>query len=109
MSGIGFKKMGKPMEKPKPTKTQRKKEIEILLRQGLSQTHIARLYGLSVSSISLYAKELRIPGNRDWYKSRNLIIEMYVHQGMRQVDIARKLGITRQRVSEIVKKYAHVQ
>ena len=98
------------MEKPNRTqkKSLRKKEIERLLRQGLSQTQIARLYGLSISSISLYARELMIPGNTDWYKSRNTILDLY-RSGMKQVEIARKLHLSRQRVSEIVNKYAHVR
>ena len=85
-------------------KAVRKKQVKELIEQGLTQTEIAKLYGLSVSSISLYAKELNIFNNNfKWYVTRNKILEMYTN-GMKQSDIAKKLKISRQRVSQVIKK-----
>lgn len=85
-------------------KAERKKQVKELIEQGLTQTEIAKLYGLSVSSISLYAKELNIFNNNfKWYVTRNKILEMYTN-GMKQSDIAKKLKISRQRVSQVIKK-----
>ena len=83
-------------------KAERKKQVKELIEQGLTQTEIAKLYGLSVSSISIYAKELNI-FNNNWYVNRNKILEMYTN-GMKQSDIAKKLKISRQRVSQVIKK-----
>lgn len=85
-------------------KAERKKQVKELIEQGLTQTEIAKLYGLSVSSISLYAKELNIFNNNfKWYVTRDKILEMYAN-GMKQSDIARKLKVSRQRVSQVIKK-----
>lgn len=94
-----------PTQEKIEQKRKRKIEVERLLKEGHTQTQIARMYGLSVSSISLYARELDIPGNTDWYKSRNAILDLH-RSGMRQVEIARKMHLSRQRVSEIIKKFA---
>ena len=83
-------------------KAERKKQVKELIEQGLTQTEIAKLYGLSVSSISIYAKELNI-FNNNWYVNRHKILEMYTN-GMKQSDIAKKLKISRQRVSQVIKK-----
>jgi len=85
-------------------KAERKKQVKELIEKGLTQTEIAKLYGLSVSSISLYAKELNIFNNNfKWYVTRDKILEMYAN-GMKQSDIARKLKVSRQRVSQVIKK-----
>jgi len=85
-------------------KDERKKQVKELIEKGLTQTEIAKLYGLSVSSISLYAKELNIFNNNfKWYVTRDKILEMYAN-GMKQSDIARKLKVSRQRVSQVIKK-----
>ncbi|AXK90511.1 hypothetical protein CrV_gp101 [Cylindrospermopsis raciborskii virus RM-2018a] len=86
-------------------KKARKAEVARLLLAGMTQTAIAQIYGLSVSCISLYAKEMQIPCKADWYVSRNKILDLH-RQGLRQSEIARKLALSRQRVSEIIKKFA---
>lgn len=94
-----------PDEKTVERKRRRKTEVEKLLKQGMTQTAIAKMYGVSTSCISLYAKEMRIPCKTDWYVSRNKILDLH-REGVRQSEIARKLHLSRQRVSEIIRKFA---
>ena len=94
-----------PDEKTVERKRRRKVEVERLLKAGMTQTAIASIYGVSVSCISLYAKEMQIPCKTDWYVSRNKILDLH-RQGLRQSEIARKLHLSRQRVSEIIRKFA---
>jgi len=92
--------------------TIREKQLErveaakaLILEAQLSKNEISDITGCPISTISRLRREMQIKLPKYYGPdSRKAVLERLIKSGMRNAEIARKLGITKQAVSDAIKK-----